>query len=222
MAFETVQSVPLVAVLKEFPFFGGRSRIIVQDTRRLYDQDFDLVTSSIRLHKGPDYDAVTASQGFEPTAGFYAASNYYGDCLVLGEGEYQHIFRLFNFDNAIALVKFNPTKERFPKSVRKPATFSSIPLVVELYKDANFNLYGKMVAVIENIPDLGYYLGSEWNDSITSVKVKRGPNYVAGKKVELHRDVNYTGGAVALEPENYPDLRTSHGFSDLVSSVRFV
>lgn len=216
----TVSSIPLVAVLWEHQGFGGRRRIVVENVRYLSQQGFEDLTSAIGLHKGPSYDAVASSQRFEPTAGFYQNANHGGASLVLGWGEYYSIGHLFNFNEAISSVKFNPTKERFPESEKKPHPFTSIPLVVELYKDPGFG--GQRVTVIEDIYDIGPYLGSDWNDVISSIIVKKGPNYVAGKKVELDRDVGGRGGGVALEPGTYSDLATQFGFSDVVSSIKFI
>lgn len=48
----------------------------------------------------------------------------------------------------------------------------------------------------------------------------RGPSYEPGMKIRLFRDVNYMGGEVALDPGDYPNIGVSHGFNDVVSSVK--
>lgn len=217
---ETVSSIPFVAVLWEHAGFWGRRRILVQNTGNLLQQGFNDLTSAIGLHKGPSYTAVATALKYEPTVGFCEHTNYGGSELVLGWGHYPNIGHLFAFNDTISSVRFNPTKECFPRSATKPHDFPSIPLVVELYKDANF--YGERVVLIEDVSQISSYSGTDWNDVITSVKVKKGPNYTAGKEVELDRDINFMGGGIRLGPGNYSNIGSSHGFNDVLSSVKFI
>jgi hypothetical protein len=54
---------------------------------------------------------------------------------------------------------------------------------------------------------------------VSSVKVMQGPNFVAGKKVKLSRDVGGGGGSIELAPGIYPDIQSSNGFGDVCSAV---
>ncbi len=105
---ETVSSIPFVVVLWEHAGFWGRRRILVQNTGNLAQHGFNDLTSSIGLHKGPSYAAVTTALKFEPTVGFCEHVNYYGAELVLGWGEYPNIEHLFSFNDAISSVRFTP------------------------------------------------------------------------------------------------------------------
>lgn len=216
----TISTIPLVAVLWEHAGFYGRRRILVENTSKLSLQGFNDLTSAIGVHKGPSYNSVKTSLKWEPTVGFYQHVNYGGAELVLGWGHYPNIHHLFNFGDAISSVKFNPTKECFPTSSTKPPTFASLPLVVELYKDLNFT--GERITALEDIKRVSTYWGTDWNDVVTSVKVKKGPNYSAGRKVWLYRDINFGGGGIQLGPGDYKNIGSSHGFNDAVSSIKFI
>ena len=205
--------IPLVVALWEHAGFGGRKRVIVENTPSLVLQAFNDKVSAIGVHRGPDYDAWKNAHGKqEPTVGFYQHINYGGAVLILPAGEYGNIHLLYNFGDVISSVKFNVTP---------PQThpIQPIPLVVELYESVNYS--GRRAVMVQDVPNIISYLGSEFNDITTSVRVKKGPNYTAGIKAELYRDVNYMGGSIQLDPGDYPNIGVSHGFNDVVSGIRF-
>jgi hypothetical protein len=107
-------------------------------------------------------------------------------------------------------VRINP-----PTSL--PKTIQPIPLVVELYEHANF--MGNRLIVVEDSSNIPVDFGSEFNDVTTSVRVRKGPDFKDGNKAGLFRDVGWRAGGIALPPGDYPNIGTSHAFTDVVSSV---
>ena len=204
--------IPVVVALWQHVGFGGYRRLLVEDTTNLVLQAFNDKVSAIGIHRGPDYDAwKKAHGGKEPTVGFYEHINYGGRALILTAGAYANIHSLFKFGDVISSVKFNPP---FPAA----PIIQPIPLAVEVYEHANFK--GKQAVIVENVPHLINYLGPEFNDIITSVKVKKGPNYTTGKKAQLFQHVQYKGKSIELDIGEYPNIGKSHNFNDVVSSIK--
>jgi len=204
--------IPLVVALWEHSGFSGRKRWIVRNTSSLGAQVFNDRVSAVRVHPGPDYASWKAANGGkEPTVGLYEHVNYGGAVLILTAGVYSNIHRLYNFGDVVSSVRINPT----PPSAW---AITPIPLVVTLYADANFT--GNRLVVVEDSLNIPADFGSEFNDVTTSVRVEQGPNYVAGNQARLFRDVNHLGGEIPLPVGNYPNIGTSHGFNDVVSSIK--
>lgn len=204
--------IPLVVALWEHAGFGGRKRLLVENTPNLLQSAFNDTTSAIGIHPGPDYAAwKTAHGGREPTVGFYEHVNFGGAVLILTTGAYSSIHLLHNFGDLISSVRFNPA----PPAA---GTIAPIPLVVELFADPNFT--GNRLVVVEDSANIPADFGSEFNDVVTAVRVKQGPNFVAGKEAQLFRDLNFTGGKIDLPPGDYPNIGASHGFNDVVSSIK--
>jgi len=204
--------IPLVVALWENTNFGGRKRLLVDDTPILSLLAFNDTTSAVGVHPGPDYAAWKAAHGGkEPTVGLYENVNFGGAALILTTGAYASIHRLFNFGDAVSSVRFNPP----PPSA---AAITPIPLIVELFQHDNFN--GNRLVVVEDSASLSGDFGSEFNDVVTSVRVTSGPNFVAGKVAQLFRDANFGGGKIDLPPGSYPNIGASHGFNDAVSSIK--
>jgi hypothetical protein len=204
--------IPLVVTLWEGAQFSGKRRTIVEDTKYLSDQVFNDLTSSIIVSPGPDYDAwKNGHGGSEPTVSLFEHFNYGGAELVLKVGAYPNINLLYNFGKVISSVRFSPAFG--PIWLKK-----DIPLVVEIYDLPNFQ--GKSAVIVQNVANLPNILGIDFNDMTTSVRVKKGPNYVVGKKAQLFRDFNYMGGSIQLDPGDYPNLLASHGFDNIISSIK--
>lgn len=204
--------IPLVVALWENVGFSGRKRLVVEDTSNLVLQVFNDKASAIGVHPGPDYNAWKAAHGGkEPTVGLYDDVNFGGAVLILTTGAYANIHLLHNFGDQISSVRFNPT----PPGA---GTIAPIPLVVELFADANFT--GNRIVVVEDSSNVISDFGSEFNDVVTAVRVKQGPSFVAGKQAQLFRDINFLGGKIDLPPGDYPNIGASHGFNDVVSSIK--
>lgn len=204
--------IPLVIALWEHPDYGGRKRVIVEDTKDLDQTSFNDKTSAVGVHPGPDYAAwKTANGGKEPEVGLYEHINYGGACLRLTVGGYRNISRLFNFNDAISSVKINPP----PPGAHQIAPIS---LIVEIYEHDNYK--GRRLVVVENSYSITNEFGSDFNDITTSVRVRPGPNYAQGMTAKLYRDNNYQGGMVELGVGDYPNIGASHGFNDVISSIK--
>jgi len=204
--------VPLVVALWEHTQYHGRKRLVVEDTGDLAAEGFNDTTSSIGVHPGPDYAAWKAAHGGkEPTVGFFQNLNFGGPCLILTAGGYPNIHTLYNFGDIISSVKFN---------VSPPGAhiIAPLPLIVEIYKNANFT--GGHITIVENSVNIPQDFGSDFNDVITSVRVKQGPNFVPGAKARLFSGLDFRNGEIDLPPGDYPNIGTSHGFNDVVSSIQ--
>jgi hypothetical protein len=106
-----------------------------------------------------------------------------------------------------------------------------VPLVVELYQDANYG--GDRRTVIGDESMLGHGSGCTaglwFGDVVSSVKVRKGPDYAAwvasngGAKpyVYLYENNGFGGRRVALDVGGYPDLGTL-SFADKASSIAIV
>ncbi len=211
-------AIPLVVALWEHVGFGGRRRLLVDDTPNLVQHGFNDMTSSVGVHPGPDYSSWKAAHGgSEPTASLYEHAGYGGAVLKLTAGAYANIHALYNFGDAVSSVRFNAA----PSGA---GAIAPIHLIVELYEHENF--MGRKAVIVENVSNIISYLGSEWNDIVTAVRVRPGPNFVAGNVAKLYRDVGGPGGAVGsggsidLAPGDYPNIGRSHGFNDVVSAVQ--
>src|SRR5262249_29335442 len=118
--------IPLVVALWEHAGFGGRKRLIVENTTNLLLQAFNDKTSAIGVHPGPDSRRWQAAAGWrEPPAGPYEDINPAGAALLLTTGASAITPLLSNVGDQISSVRFNP---RWGSA----GTSSPIPLVVEL------------------------------------------------------------------------------------------
>jgi hypothetical protein len=213
--------IPLVLALWQHPGFGGARRLLVESTRDLGRQGFDDKTSAVGVHPGPDYAAWKAAHGRrEPSVTLYERPGYRGAALTLSAGAYPDIGLLFNFNDTASSVRFNAVvgAGRINPTPQRARPIAPIPLVVTLYKDADRT--GDAAGVVENVPDLGAYLGGDFNDAVTSVRVRPGPDFAAGRTAELYRDPGFRGGSIRLAPGVYRHLGESHGFDDVISAVR--
>jgi hypothetical protein len=205
-------AVPLVLALWEHVGFGGRRRLIIDDTVSLVQHGFNDMASSIGVHPGPDYATwKSANNGREPTVSLYEHAGYGGAALTLTAGAYANIHVLYNFGDIISSVRFNAPHTQ-------AATISPIKLIVELYEHANF--MGRKAVIVENVSNIIAYLGSDWNDIVTAIRVRQGPNFAAGNVAKLFRDVGFFGGSINLAPGDYPNIGASHGFNDIISSIQ--
>ena len=138
--------IPLVIALWEHAGFGGRKRLMVEDTPNLVLQVFNDKAPAVGVHPGPDYAAWKNAHGRkETTVGLYEHVNYGDAVLLLTTGAYANIHLLFNFGDVISSVRFNPT----PPGA---GTIAPIPLIVELYEHANFT--GNRLVVVEDAADI--------------------------------------------------------------------
>lgn len=199
MAYDKI---PIIVALWQHSGYGGRRVLLTEDTPILSRFNFNDITSAIGIHPGPDFDPAA-----HYAVAFYEHANYGGARIVLTPGAYPSLSP-WNFNDKISSVDFNP-KPNVP-------VISPIPLVVELYEHSNYR--GKKCIILEDVADIHSY--AEFGDIVSSVKVFRGPNYTPGKKAVLYRDVNYRGGSIELDVGSYPNIGTTHGFNDVLSSIK--
>jgi hypothetical protein len=96
--------------------------------------------------------------------------------------------------------------------------YSSIPLIVELYRDKGFS--GPRFYIAKDERNLEE--GPAFNDKVSSVKVCKGPNW-NGEKAQFFKDTNFAGPSITLELGDFGDIHEApYGFGDVISSVRFV
>jgi hypothetical protein len=197
-------NIPIIVVLWEHVGYGGRRLVLTEDTLDLGVYGFHDMASSIGIHPGPNYVAGTKHE-----VSFYEHSLYGGAQLILtGPAAYPNLVRPYNFNDVISSVNFN-------QGAPGTGTITPIPVVAELYEHVNFT--GRKFIVVQNVANLHTY--GAFGDIVSSVKVMQGPNFAAGKKAKLCRDVGGSGGCIELAPGDYPNLHASHGFGDVCSSV---
>ena len=196
-------NIPIIVVLWEHPSYGGRRIVLTEDTPDLGAYGFHDTASAIGIHPGPNYDPAA-----KYVVSFYQHSNYGGAQLVLTPGAYPDLRYPYNFNDMISSVNFG-------QGIPMTGAISPIRVVVELYEHANYG--GKRFLVVQNVPNLHTY--GSFGDIVSSAKVRQGPNFVAGKKAKLCRDVGGVGGCIELDVGDYPNLNASHAFGDVVSSV---
>lgn len=206
-------NIPIVVVLWQHSRFGGKRCPLLGNTPRLSDYGFNDLTSAIGIHPGPNYNPNVTYR-----VGFWEHAWYHGGRLMLAQGAYPSMSRPYNFNDIISAVRFYspPLKTQVYLHPMNAPRISPIPLVVELYQHSNYR--GRRLNVVENISNIHSY--ADFGDIVTAVRVHKGPNYTAGKKARLYRHVNYMGGYIELGVGNYPNIGVSHGFNDVVSSVK--
>jgi len=197
-------NIPIIVVLWEHAGYQGRRLVLTEDTPDLGIYGFHDMASSIGIHPGPNYVA-----GKKYEVSFYEHSLYGGAQLILtGPAAYPNLTRPYNFNDVISSVNLN-------QGAPGTGTITPVPVVVELYEHANFA--GRKFIIVQNVSNLHSY--GAFGDMVSSVKVMQGPNFVAGKKAKLCRDLAGMGGCIELAPGDYPNIHQSHGFGDVCSSV---
>lgn len=92
-------------------------------------------------------------------------------------------------------------------------------LVIEVFKDTYYR--GKKVTIIDDV-DNTEKIGA--NDSISSVKIYKGPGFNAAPnyKVVFHEHINFKGRRLVLAPGFYPSVHDiPYNFGDIISSISF-
>lgn len=230
---------PFVVVLWEHVNFGGRRRYVpgapAEQPRAYGYCEADLVslgfndtTSSIQVYRGPDYSEWKARYG-EPYLLFCehscadARASCGGRALHLGVGNYPdlHAYRWGDCISSIHLADAPrvATPEVIPPSPGSTEqAFRRIPIAAVLFTDAQ--MLGRHIWILTDCANMIREFGGECNDVISSAIVLSGSGFADGNAARLYRDVDFKGGEIALRPGDYDNLHRSHGFGDVVSSVR--
>jgi len=97
--------------------------------------------------------------------------------------------------------------------------FNPIPegaLSAEVFVDAGFR--GSSTVITHNTP----FIGGVFHDSITSVKVRAGPNYQPGDKVQICEGADYSGRCITLNGPGDYDIGAPFSFNDRADSIMFI
>ena len=213
-----LRMIPLVAEVFEHPqynrFTPGISGIVYEPMRSTKDIGFQDNISSIKLYRGPGF---ASAPNFRMIC--YEHTNFRGRRLVLSPGLYGHldIVSYGSFGDRISSIDFAPM----------PATsgpdYGTIPLIVEVYRDANFQ--GRRATVLRDISNTGEIA---MHDVISSVRVRRGPDFPPkGCKVIFYEHIDFEGQTLPVEltPVDFykelPNLHTHERFfGDIISSIK--
>jgi len=208
----------LVSEVYEHPqynnFTPGISGIVFEPIRSTQDIGFQDNISSIKLYRGP---AFAAAPNYKMIC--YEHVNFQGRKLVLSPGFYGHLDLVsdVSFGDRISSIDFAPA------SVTSGPDYGTIPLMVEVYRDPNFQ--GRRATVLRDIPHTEQI---DMHDVISSVRIRRGPDFPpTGCKVIFYEHVNFEGQTLAINfsPVDYykeiPNLHTQERFfGDIISSIK--
>jgi hypothetical protein len=226
--------IPLVVALWQGVNFGGVKRTLIEDVGNLSNWNFDKRTQAIGVHPGPSFNSWTS---FTPTVTFLSEDSNAGS-LTLGPGAYPDLSQ-FNWDGRISSVRFNlnqpvpigsvdfKTGRHTTVSALPVAAIASIPLVLDAWTD--FSPYpepegyppGKRIQLVESSASLHGEFGNEFNDSIKTIRVRRGPDYGGFDVVRLCRDDYYLAGYVEYGPSNQIITSDWGAYGPYTSSVYF-
>jgi hypothetical protein len=91
-------------------------------------------------------------------------------------------------------------------------------LFAKVFQHDNFT--GQHRFITEDVGNISTSLG--FNDTISSIIVYRGNDYVAGDKIRFYEHPNFEGGYLDLEPGSYRNIHVQpFSFGDKISSVDF-
>jgi hypothetical protein len=213
-----LRTIHLVAEVFEHPQFNrftpGISGIVYEPLPFTRDIGFNDNISSIRLYRGPGF---VSSPDFKMIC--YEQSDFQGRRLVLSPGFYGHLNLVSHgsFGDKISSINFAPV------STTSGPDYGTIPLIVEVYRDTNFRgRWSTVLRDVANTTEIGMH------DVISSVRIRRGPNFPAtGCKVIFYEHTNFEGQTLPIEltPIDYykelPDLHTQDRFfGDIISSIK--
>lgn len=213
-----LRAIYLVAEVFENPqfnrFTSGIRGLVYEPVRATGDIGFPNNISSIRLYRGPAFDSAP---NFKMIC--YEKENFQGRRLVLAPGFYGHldIVSYGSFGGRISSIDFAPA------TVASGPDYGTIPLIAEVYQDANFQ---GMKAIV--LRDVAHTRDIGMHDVISSVRVRRGPDFPpSGCKVIFYEHINFEGQTLEVEltPLDFykelPDLHThSQFFGDIISSIK--
>jgi hypothetical protein len=197
------------------PNYTGKKVTIadsVSDTATIGCND---MISSIKVYKGPGYDSAPSFK-----AVFYEHPNYTGRSIVLTPGFYPNIHRIpYNFGDIISSIQLAPSQEATGPD------YGIVPLIVELYRDINFQgTKGIVLKDVSHTRDIGL------DNVVSSIRVVRGPNFPpTGCRAVFFEQPNFEGANFSLDlgrldfEKSIADLHTHpQRFGDIISSVKIV
>jgi len=198
-------NIPIITVLWSNENFTGRRVSLTENTPALEQLEYNVLRpSSIGIHRGPSFDPQKKYR-----VSFFKDADYKGAQLVLeGPGLYPSLSQPYNFNDMISSVRFN-------HGVQEPGPIGPIPVVVEIYYHANFQ--GIKEIILEDVPDLLGHFMHNMNETVSSIKVFRGPDY-GGEKARFYKDPHGNGSPLELGVGDYPNIH-ANGYGDKISSI---
>ena len=224
--------IPLLVALWEHKGFGGVKRTLIE-SHDLAEFNFSKRANAIGVHPGPNFNMWTL---FTPTVTFLGEDPNAG-YLTLGPGAWSDLSQ-FGWQDRIVSVKFNPNAnyatgawDQTGRHITIPsppaAPIWRIPLVLDAWTD--WSPYpepegyppGKRVQIVEDCSSLTKLFGAEFNDSIKTVLVRRGPDYGGYDVVRLCRDDGFLAGFSEYGPDERIEMADWGPYDPYSSSVYF-
>ncbi|MDA1191587.1 MAG: beta/gamma crystallin-related protein [Candidatus Poribacteria bacterium] len=205
----------LIVELFRDKYFLGTRQTVVEPIENMASIGMNDVVSSMKIYHGPG-SMVSPNQ----RALFYEGANFSGRRMVLSPGYYPDIHAIpYNFGDMIASLSFSPSA---PLTAPQ---YGWIPLVVEVFQDLNYK--GRMGTLLR---DVSYFGEIGLNDSISSLRVTRGPNFpYSGCRVIFYQHPDYEGREliVPLTMRDFtveiPNLHEHpQHFGDIISSCKIL
>lgn len=211
--------IPLVVILYEHTDFGGVRRYVINDYSDFSSSiSFNDETSSISVHKGPNYYDYKSKYGHEPTVTFYEHSNV-GQYITLGVGHYSS---LDHFNNRISSCKFYHDRSITvaPDMPENIWHYKQIKLVTRAWKHSYSGWHLVFLTTgnpsLDRIDAFYHYWGPGTNDQISSLSVTKGPNWYSGVAIKFWQHNYYSGQFKTFEAGN--NIGFLSGYNDMFSS----
>jgi hypothetical protein len=205
----------IVVELFRDKYYQGTSATVIGPVDDLAVVGMTEMVSSLKVYHGPS-SAASPNQ----RALFYEEPGHRGRRIVLPPGYYPDIHAIpYNFGDLIRSLNFSPSA---PLTAPQ---YGWIPLVAEVFQDVNYQ--GPKATILR---DINYFGEIGLNDSISSLRVTRGPNFpFTGCRVIFYQHPDYEGRQLVIEmgsrdfSAQIPNLHDSDlHFGDIVSSVKIL
>lgn len=207
----------LVVEVFEHVNYHGRKITLVESIPNTTEIGAQDVISSIKIYQGPGF---SASPNYK--AIFHEHEKYKGRRLVLAPGFYPNIHEIpYNFGDAITSISFSPAAHP------TPPVYGAVPVVIEVFSDVDFS--GRRSLLMRDVSSM-FEIGM--NDTISSVRIQRGPNFpFSGCHIIFYEHVNFEGRKINIDlnsrefkksVRNLRSLPHSQSFSDIISSIKIV
>jgi hypothetical protein len=178
---------------------------------------FENTVSSVRVRKGPDYDAYVAqNSGRKPYVMLYQDALFNGRRLALDIGGYPDL-RLLDFENKATSIALDVSTLP-PADLREPthgaATHGPISVILEAHTEplsSRCTRNNQKMTILRSKSNIDRDFGSAFNDKISSIDLVPGTSYDVTNKVTLHFDPNFAGYRHGF----YQDVTQIADFRDL-------
>lgn len=222
------QKVRLVVVAYENSGFQGKRATFVQDTPHIaLDEDIE----SLKIFKGPDYVEGDRVE-------FYHHTNYGSSPFPLGPGEYPDLGKGkvkdamgYTLNSARNVAKWFRSL-KIIESTDTPSCDgpagnylwtneidAKIPLVVEIYQHGQHGgVSMQLIEDADNLTEYGFTDKIKVSDSISSMEVRKGPDFEEGYGVMAYKDVKFQELLGSFYVDDYGTL--NRDINDEISSIK--